>query len=162
MNKKKLGTIKTSGFKTPQNYFSQVEEQILNEVHLINKIDQSGFDVPNNYFDTLDEKVLGQLEQDKPVFILNPRPSFYYIAGIAASLILLFAIFMNQESKEDISAEMVEAYFEASDLDTYEIAELLANAELLEDDFVISETNYKEEHIEAYLLENSDIEDLLQ
>jgi hypothetical protein len=162
MNQKKLDTIKTSGFTTPQNYFSQVEEQILNEVHLINKTDQSGFEVPNNYFDTLDENVLGQLEQNKPVFILNPRQSFYYIAGIAASLILLFAIFINKESKDDISAEMVEAYFEASDLDTYELLELLVHAELLEDDFVISETNYNEENIEAYLLEYSDIEELLQ
>ena len=162
MKKNKLDTIKTSGFKTPKDYFSQVEEQILNEVHLINKTNQSGFEVPNNYFDTLDEKVLGQLEQNKAVFTLNPRQSFYYIAGIAASLILLFAIFINKESNDDISTEMVESYFEASDLDTYELVELLAHAELLGDDFVISEIKYNEENIEAYLLEYSDIEELLQ
>lgn len=162
MKKNKLDTIKTSGFKTPKDYFSQVEEQILNEVHVINKTNQSGFEVPNNYFDTLDEKVLGQLEQNKGVFILKPRQSFYYIAGIAASLILLFAIFINKESNDDISTEMVESYFEASDLDTYELVELLAHAELLGDDFVISEIKYNEENIEAYLLEYSDIEELLQ
>ena len=162
MKQKKLDTIKTSGFKTPKDYFSQVEEQILNEVNLIDKADQSGFEIPEDYFDTLDDKILSQLEDDKPVIALKPRQSFYYIAGIAASLLLLFAIYINQETTEEISAEMVENYFQDSDLDSYELAQLLSDAELLEDDFVITETEYNEENLEAYLLDNSDIEQLLQ
>ena len=57
---------------------------------------------------------------------------------------------------------MVENYFQDSDLDSYELAQLLSDAELLEDDFVITETEYNEENLEAYLLDNSDIEQLLQ
>lgn len=162
MKHKTLDTIKTSGFKTPQNYFSQVEEQILSEVSLIDKVDQSGFEVPINYFDTLDRKVLNQLEADKPLIRFKPSASFYYIAGVAASLLLLIAIYINQEPTKDISGEMVESYFQDSDLDTYELAQLLSDADLLEDDFIISETNYNEDHLETYLLENTDIEQLLQ
>lgn len=162
MKQKKLDTIKTSGFKTPKKYFSQVEEQILNEVNLIDKADQSGFEIPEDYFDTLDEKILSQLEEDKPVIALKSKRNFYYIAGIAASLLLLFAIYINQEFTEEISAEMVENYFQDSDLDSYELAQLLSDAELLEDDFVITETEYNEDNLEAYLLDNTDIEQLLQ
>jgi hypothetical protein len=162
MTHKKLDAIKTSGFKTPQNYFSQVEKQILNEVSLIEKVNQSGFEVPVNYFDTLDRKVLNQLETDKPLIRFNPIPSFYYIAGIAASLLLLFAIYINQEPTKDIPVEMVERYFQDRDLDTYELAQLLSDADLLEDDFIITETNYNEDHLETYLLENTDIELLIQ
>jgi hypothetical protein len=162
MKQKKLDTLKSSGFKTPKDYFSQVEEHILNEVRLQDQVDDSGFEVPNDYFDSVDNGILSKLKEDKPVITLKSRQGFYYIAGIAASLLLLFAIYINQESSDDISAEMVENYFQDSDLDSYELAQLLSDAELLEDDFIISETDYSEDNIEAYLLDNSDIEELLQ
>ena len=162
MKQKKLDTIKTSGFNTPKDYFSQVEEQILNEVSLIDQVENPGFKVPDNYFDSVNDTILSKLEQDKPIITLKSRQGFYYIAGIAASLFLLFAIYINQETTEDISAEMVENYLQNSDLDSYELAQLLSDAELLEDDFIISETDYSEDNIEAYLLDNSDIEELLQ
>ena len=41
---------------------------------------------------------------------------------------------------------MVEVYFQDSDLDSYELADLLSNVELLEDDFIISETNYNDDN----------------
>ena len=47
----------------------------------------------------------------------------------------LFDIFMNDNSNDDISVDMVETYLETRDLDSYELAELLNEAELLEEDF---------------------------
>ena len=165
MENKKLHSIKSTGFKTPDNYFESFDAKLkerLAEKELIEDIDTPGFEVPDNYFETLDDKILNQLEEDKPVIALKSRQPFYYIAGIAASLLLLFAIYINQESTEEISAEMVENYFKDSDLDSYELAQLLSDAELLEDGFIITETDYNQDNIEAYLLENTDIEELLQ
>lgn len=165
MKHKKIQHIKSAGFKTPDNYFESFDAKLktrLSETEPLNTIETSGFKVPENYFDNLDNKILSKLEEDKPVFTLKSRQTFYYVAGIAASLILLFAIFINNDNTESISVEMVETYFQDSDLDSYELAELLSEAELLEDDFIITETNYNEENLENYLLEYSDIEELLQ
>ena len=165
MKKEKLHNIKSSGFKTPENYFDSIEDKFFEGLKVeesIKGLNDSGFTAPEGYFDTLEDKILSKLE-DKPVVKLNSRKTLYYIAGIAASLLLLFAIFFNNyDSTQELSAEMVETYFENSDLDSYELAELLVNADILEEDFTIVETEYKEENLESYLLENTDIETILQ
>ncbi|WP_426429877.1 hypothetical protein ACPX19_10070 [Winogradskyella sp. HB-48] len=165
MKKDKLHNIKSNGFKTPDNYFESFEDRFfeaLSDNKAIDGINDAGFTVPEGYFDTIDEKVLNNLE-DKPAVRLNTRKTLYYVAGIAASLLLLFAIFINNGDKtQELSAEMVETYFENSDLDSYELAELLVNADILEEDFTLVETEYKEENLESYLLENTDIETILQ
>ncbi|MEF3078813.1 hypothetical protein [Winogradskyella poriferorum] len=165
MKKEKLHNIKSNGFKTPENYFDSIEDkffELLKFEENIEGVNDSGFTAPEGYFDTLEDKILSKLE-DKPVVKLNSRNKFYYIAGFAASLLLLFAIFLNNnDTTQELSAEMVETYFENSDLDSYELAELLVNADILEEDFTIVETEYKEENLESYLLENTDIETILQ
>lgn len=165
MKKDKLHNVNSTGFKTPDNYFDSFENKLferLDKKESIEGINESGFKVPEGYFDSVDNKIFNKLE-DKPVVKLNTKKTFYYVAGIAASLVLLFALFFgNKPSTEDFSAEMVEAYFENSDLDSYELAELLVDAEILEEDFTLTETEYNEDNLESYLLENTDIETILQ
>ena len=122
----------------------------------------SGFKTPEGYFDTIDVDIISKTKSENKVIAFRPHPRLYYIAGIAASLVLLFAIIFNSGTNSEISPEMVETYFQESDLDSYELAELLSEAEILEDDFIISETAYDEENLETYLLEQVDIEQLLQ
>ncbi len=165
MKNRKIQHIRSAGFKTPDNYFDSFDAKLnkrLTENESQINVENSGFKVPDNYFKNFDQKLLKELKEEKPVVKLQSRQTFYYIAGIAASLILLFAIFINDNTTDVISAEMVETYFQDSDLDSYELAELLSEAELLEDDFIITETTYNENNLEDYLLENSDIEELLQ
>ena len=165
MKKEKLHNIKSNGFKTPENYFDSIEDKFFERLKFeenIEGVNDSGFTAPEGYFDTLEDKILSKLE-DKPAVKLNSRKTLFYIAGIAASLLLLFAILLNNnDTTQELSAEMVETYFENSDLDSYELAELLVNANILEEDFTIVETEYKEENLESYLLENTDIETILQ
>ena len=73
----------------------------------------------------------------------------------------MLAIYINS-TKDEISVEMVETYFQDSDLDSYELAELLLDAEILEEDFTVIETEFDEDNLESYLLENTDIESILQ
>lgn len=165
MKKEKLHNIKSSGFKTPENYFDAFDDKLFERLNIkesIEGVNDSGFTAPKDYFESLEDKILSKLE-DKPVVRLNTRKTLYYVAGIAASLLLLFAIFINNGGETQVlSVEMVETYFENSDLDSYELAELLVNADILEEDFTIVETEYKEENLESYLLENTDIETILQ
>jgi hypothetical protein len=166
MKEDKLHNIKSTGFKTPGNYFDTLEDKILsriNESDVIKEIDSPGFSVPKDYFNTIEQEVLVKINNDdKPIVHLFARKSFYYVAGIAASLILLFAVFINIEKPDELTGEMVEAYFENSGLDTYDLAQLLSDADILEDDFTIIETNYNEDNLEDYLLENADIETILE
>ena len=165
MKKEKLHNIKSNGYKTPENYFDAFVDKLFERLNIkesIEGVNDSGFTTPKDYFESLDDKILSKLE-DKPVVRLNTRKTLYYVAGIAASLLLLFAIFINNGGETQVlSAEMVETYFENSDLDSYELAELLVEADILEEDFTIVETEYKEENLESYLLENTDIETILQ
>jgi len=167
VKKNKLHNVNSTGFKTPDNYFDSFEDKLferLNEEKTIEGIETSGHTVPKDYFESVEDKVFDKLNsEEQPVVQLNSRKTFYYIAGIAASLVLLFAVFINTEtSEESLSAEMVENYLENRDLSSYELAQLLSETDLLEDDFTIATTPYVEDNLESYLLDNSDIEDILE
>lgn len=165
MKKDKLHSIKSNGFKTPDNYFQSFDNKLfecLNKEETIEGVNNSGFTAPKGYFESLDNKIFNKIE-DKPIVRLISRKALYYITGAAASLLILFAIFIDSNGKtQELSAEMVETYFKNSDLDGYELAELLVKADILEEDFTLIETEYKEENLESYLLENTDIETILQ
>ena len=118
MKKEKLHNINSNGFKTPDNYFQSFEDKFferLNEKETIEGINDSGFTIPEDYFESLDGKILNKIK-DKPVRKLHTRKVFYYVSGIAASLLLMVSIFMNGDGKtQELSAEMVETYFKNSD-----------------------------------------------
>ncbi|NRA91559.1 MAG: hypothetical protein HRU26_02570 [Psychroserpens sp.] len=155
---------KDHGFKVPKDYFESFDDSLLSKLSEKDMTlpDASGFKVPESYFDTLDDTIMNKVQDETKIIRFRPNPKLYYVAGIAASLVLMVAIFTNRDDNLGISTEMVESYFEDSDLDSYELADLLYEADLLEEDFVISETDFNEDNLETYLLENSDIEQLLQ
>ena len=100
--------------------------------------------------------------KETKVVQLKSRSSFYYIAGIAASLLLLIAVITNQKNTDELSVDIVENYLVQQDLTSYELAELLSDVNVLSDDFTISESNYNEEQLESYLLENANIENIIE
>tara|TARA_Y100000815_G_scaffold187849_1_gene171474 strand:+ start:434 stop:934 length:501 start_codon:yes stop_codon:yes gene_type:complete len=166
MKKDKLHNIKSTGFKTPDNYFEDFENTFFENLEsktAIKDIEDDGFTVPKDYFNTVENDILDKIKnEDKPVFSLKTRKTFFYVAGIAASLILLVAIFLNNNAEEEILVDMVESYLENRSLNSYELAQLLYDAEILEEDFTIIDSYYEEENLESYLLENSDIENILE
>ena len=166
MKKNKLHSVKSTGFKTPDHYFESFDDKLferLSEQESIKDIEEPGFIVPKDYFDSVEDNIFSKLRiEDRPVIRLKSRKTFYYIAGIAASLLLLFAVFLNNENSEYISAEVVEAYLENRDLSSYELAELLSDSDLLDENFTIITTPYEEDNLESYLLEHSDIETILE
>jgi hypothetical protein len=165
VKKDKLDNIKFTGFKTPDQYFEKFDDNLLeklSEYKSIRGVAKTGYKIPENYFDTFEDNVFERLtEKEIPIVKLNTRKKLYYMSGIAAALLLLFAVFFNQ-GEQEISAEMVQTYFQDSDLDSYELAELLVKADILEEDFTLVETDYSEDNLESYLLENVDIESILQ
>ena len=129
MKKDKLHNIKSTGFKTPDNYFEDFENTFFENLEsktAIKDIEDDGFTVPKDYFNTVENDILDKIKnEDKPVFSLKTRKTFFYVAGIAASLILLVAIFLNNNAEEEILVDMVESYLENRSLNSYELAQLL-------------------------------------
>ncbi|MBT8324176.1 MAG: hypothetical protein KJO96_02665 [Winogradskyella sp.] len=170
MKKGNLKHIKSSGFKVPKGYFTHVEAKILASTRnpsVLNEPKTNPFKTPNSYFSNLNDQILQKLETEdhanKPKVVnLQSRSSMYYIASIAASLLLFLAVLMNKTNTEELSVDMVENYLVQQDLSSYELAELLADANLLSDDFTIVETNYNEEQLETYLMDNVDIEEIIE
>lgn len=164
MENKKLHHIKSAGFKTPDHYFESFDTKLkerLTEKELIRNIDASGFKVPENYFDTLNDKVLKQIKEDKPVITLISKRNLYYIAGIAASLILMLNVYFSSETItiNDIETASIESYLEDGDFTTYDLAALLTEDELNTTNFI--ENELSENAIEDYLLNTIEIEDLI-
>ena len=166
MKNDKLNNIKSTGFKAPEAYFETFEEQLferLDEKESIAGVETSGYTVPKDYFDTIEDSILTKIKtEDKPVIQLKSRIKLYYLAGIAASLLLLFALFLNNENTETvITADMAQIYFEERGISSYDLVQLISDTNLTEEDFSIVDTPYQEENLESYLLENSDIESIL-
>ncbi|NNE33139.1 MAG: hypothetical protein HKN40_12305 [Winogradskyella sp.] len=163
MKKNKIHNISATGFKVPDNYFESFDAKLnerIKDQDLIEGIKTPGFTIPNNYFEGVDNQVFKKLqEEEKPVIQLFNRRSYLVVASLAASIIFLFSIFINGESNdESLSIDMVEAYLENRDLSSYELAQLLSDADLLEENFTIATPQYDQENLEDYLLENVDLE----
>ena len=164
MKKKKLHT-ETHGFKIPKNYFEDFESHMLDRMESqtpLSSVEDSGFTIPKDYFATIEDSVLSKLDKETPVFSLFNWKKVSAIASIAAVVLICASIFFNGNRQENISTDMVETYFETQDLDTYELAQLLSETEFITEDLDIVETPFEEDNLETYLLEYTDIEDIIQ
>lgn len=166
MSNDKLHNIKKAGYKIPEGYFDSVEDNILNKINSpFEDVNASGYEVPDNYFNSIEDKVLDRVALKKGKLVnLFTRRNLMYLSGVAAALLIMISVvFKSDPLDETLDIEMVETYLEEQDLDSYELAELLAEADLLDEDFtVFDEENLDDSEIEAYLLENINIEDIIE
>jgi len=164
--KQNLKNIKKIGFKTPDNYFDTLEDQIVTSLNLdesLGNVKEAGFEMPKDYLDSVEDKVFKSLEIEERLKLVSlfSKRNLMYVSGIAATLLIFFSIFINSrtETNESIGMEYVENYIIAEDIDSYEIAALLSDDNLTEDIFI--ESDIMDGSLETYILENTTIEDLL-
>lgn len=167
MKKEKLHNITSSGFKTPDHYFESFEEKLLeslDEKKIIKAKETSGFTVPTNYFDSIEHNVLEKLQAkpETPVIALKSRRTFYYVAGIAASLVLLFSLVFTSNNKtlsiDGIDTASIENYLYQEDYSNEDLASLFKSDDISETDFI--DVNISDETLNEYL-ENVATEDLI-
>ena len=167
MKNKTLHTIKSTGFKTSEDYFASLEDVVLSkliEQQIDSKFDSNGFRVPKGYFETFDKKVLDSLKisDQSKVIPLFQWKKIAYVSGIAASIFLVINLFFtnsNQLTFDDLETASIENYLIDHDMNAYDIAPYLGSIDLNSDDFV--ENNLNASEIEDYLLQNSDVEHLI-
>lgn len=166
MKKKNIHNITDSGFKTPDGYFDTFENQFLERLdkkEMVNTSETSGFKVPKDYFESVETSILNQVEAktETPVISLKQKRSFYYVAGIAASFVLLFSLFINNEDKININTidtDSIENYLYQEAYSNDDFASLFKSDEISETDFI--DLNVSDETINEFL-EHVDTEDFI-
>ena len=164
----KLDKIKNSGFKSPKGYFTNLEDQIIDRIKLEDALintEASGFVMPEGYLEDVEDKIINRLpSKEVKVVSIFRRQNLLYLSGVAAAVLILFAVLMNTGSSFNIDSldeELVESYILDADVDTYELAALLTEEELTTLDTEIFDDAFADDSLDDYLLENAVIEDIL-
>jgi len=166
MNKLKYHKDNQSGFKTPEHYFAKFEAQLFANIEtnkLSNQRDSSGYTAPDNYFENFEAKVIAKNinKQPKVISIFKQRWAVTSVA-VAASITLMLFLFLNKTNEltfNDIEMVTIENYILNSDINAGDISQFLTD-----DDFNNSLTDHSiltEDSLESYLLNNTNLEDLL-
>lgn len=156
-------TNKNNPFKTPESYFDNFTEDLLDKLNeeKLDLPETDDFLVPEDYFDGLHKNIQQKLNtQESKVVQLHPYRKYYITAASAAAVVLIF-FGLNWNSTEepsfdDVANADIEAYFETNELGLtiYEIAEVLPVDELEIND--ILENQFDEKDVIDYLNENID------
>ncbi|TYA92267.1 hypothetical protein [Seonamhaeicola marinus] len=158
MKKDKLHTIKESGFKAPKDYFDSLEDSVMNQIKLKSTASNSGFEVPDNYFENLEQEIISKTRKTEPKVIkLFSKKNLVYVSSIAAAIVLLFTLNISN-TKEELDYKTVENYILDEEISSYDIASLLEEEDLTEDNFI--EYTIEEETVEDYIIDNLSVEDL--
>jgi hypothetical protein len=165
MKKNKLHNITSTGYKTPENYFESFEDRLfenLSDEEVINGIKTHGYAVPKDYFNAVETDIISKLNtKEKPIVNLISKTTYYYVAGIAASLVLMFSLIFNNDysiSVDTIDTVAIENYLYQEDYTNDELATLITPNDISETDFI--NINVSDETLNKYL-ENIDTEDLI-
>ncbi|MFL0353622.1 hypothetical protein [Xanthomarina sp. GH4-25] len=163
MKKNSIHNIKKSGLKTPENYFSNLEETIMSQIHLNENINKSAFKTPENYFETLEDRIINQVQDKKETKVISliSKRHILTISSVAAAIVILFNlnIFNNSISFDEIETEALENYVSNQDLETLDM-----EAEIIEDIDISSfilEDAISDASLENYLYNSSDFEDYM-
>lgn len=169
MKNKNLHNIKSSGFKTPDNYFKSFDDKLLSKLKgedTLNTIKSSGFKVPDDYFESFEDNLLSQIDDKKyaKVISLFSWKKAAYISGIAASLVIMYNVLFNAPKNityESLKTASVEDFIINEGISTYEIASLLEDTDLEEVSYI--ESSFNDNTIEDFIFDEIntiDIENL--
>ena len=154
----------SSGFKVPNDYFENLETQVLRTIDLNSKVEAAGFKVPENYFSSVEDRVIKNLRppsETKVISLWNWK-TVVSISAIAASLVLMFNVVLNKpeaDSFKSLETNSIASYLSEEDFSTYELASILDYESLSTDDFVNQEI--PKQNIEDYLLDQTDLDNLI-
>lgn len=174
MKENKLPYPQDAGFKVPDNYFQDLEAQIMDKVSngttlLDSYKGKPGFEVPQDYFKQLEENITEKLELTAPgkkVIPLWKKKKLYYATAVAAVFLaiistVLFNPVLPDYSIETIELSAIEEYIDRGyiDLNFNEISAFLTEEGYAADDFNTS--GLSDEEMLDYLSENLEDPDLL-
>ena len=166
---KKLKDIKQTGFKTPKDYFSTLEDAVLDQIKtddLLKGMESTGYSLPEGYLSSVEDNVFNKLDSNKDVKVVSllSRRNLLYMSGVAAAIVILFSVFIKNEvnTNEELDYDMVENYIMQQDISSYELAALLTEEELESINSEVMDEAFTDDEMETYLLENVNIEEIIE
>lgn len=164
-----LNNIKTTGFKTPKDYFNTLEDDILTNIKTdaaLKGVEHPGFKTPIGYLDSIEDSVFNKLPKKKSTKVVSliNKQHLIYISGIAAAILIMFGIFKTFKGLYDMEMdyEFVESYLLSQNISSSEIASFLTEEELLSINLEIMDEAFNGEGMEDYLFEHVNFEDLIE
>lgn len=159
-----LNTNKHHGFKTPDRYFDNLDQDLLHLAKLHAKTDASGFKAPNDYFNTLETQILQKTsQQTNPSKVITlKRNTWLYVSSIAATLLLLFSLTLFNKSAssfDSLNNDTLVSYILSQDIDYSEMASLIKDETTFADN--ILKESISDQNIETYLENDLELDDLL-
>lgn len=163
-----------NGFKTPDNYFEDLEARVMGAVVEENvlpdlKYNHAGFNVPDAYFDNVEIDILARVNSEKEggkLITLFNTSKYYYAAAVAAVFIgivstLLFNPVMDELSIDAVELSALEDYIDEGNinLNFNEISAFMAEEGYSFDEFNTS--GLSDEEVFNYLNENIEDPNLL-
>ncbi|MDT0676280.1 hypothetical protein [Autumnicola musiva] len=150
MKKNKLPHKSKSGFKIPDDYFGNLEQDLMDglfskseESFLHNKQVSSGFKTPEAYLENFNVEL--PAKEDTGVISIFSRRTFYYVAGIAAVLFAVInSLFVQTEAEaswDNLELSAIENYIEEGYLD---MPESEITNYLYEDGYNIEDADFRE------------------
>lgn len=128
MEKNRLPHHHKSGFRIPEAYLENLEEQLLSKViptapaSSLLRDREKVFAVPDNYFTDFEERLMqtvqGQKKKKSRLIPLFKKEAFYYVAGVAAVLLAIVTTTSTPQpdtlSLESLDLLSLESYLEES------------------------------------------------
>lgn len=123
---------------------------------------KSGFKVPENYFDELESNILSQIDNEEPKVIQLKSYRKYWFSAVAAVVILAISIpsYQNWKIENDsLDHDSIENYLSYHQrVTTEDIISLLDDSDIIS---LQKNQSLESESIENYLLENKVLEHYL-
>lgn len=163
MDLNKLHKTQNGPFKVPENYFDELEERVMDLAKLKSKVSDSGFQIPENYLEHFEVKTHANKNKPAPeVISLFNRKVIISTISIAASVLILMNLSIFQKNAVtfgDIDSQTLETYL-LNQEDNLQWETLVSDYDALSSSILEEVVN--DDQLEDYLLNATDIEDLIQ
>lgn len=175
MENNKLPYRLKPGFKVPNDYFENFEDQLMQSVQKETKqpeliqtyIGKSGFSIPEDYFDNLETRIMDKVNaQPGKVIPLNSVRKLFYVAAVAAVFIgivstLFFKDNTTLSTMDSLELSALENYIEEGyfDLDFNQLSAFMTDEGYSFGDYSTSE--FSDEAVYNYINENIEDPELL-
>ncbi|QFZ53773.1 hypothetical protein FEZ18_02600 [Oceanihabitans sp. IOP_32] len=167
MKNNSLHNKNNSGFKTPNSYFESFDETFFTKLkheEKLSDLKSAGFKTPKAYFNTVDDNILNRINSEKgtKVISLFSWKNIALASSVAASLVLMFHVFFNSDQTltlDSLETAAIENYLVEVDFTSIDFAALLTEDDITADALI--NHDFSEDIIEDYLIDNTDLEDLL-
>lgn len=165
MKKNNLPYRQNSGFRVPEDFFAQFEEEMLDMVKKsdpennseLEKIKATGFATPPDFFKDFEKEFTEKhLKKSGRVIPLFNRKAFYYAAGIAAIFIAVFGSILLQPAQEttwdNVELSVLEDYIdEGYDEGFIELSTVELSSFIFEDGYVVDDSDFSQLNSDAAL-----------